>query len=242
MHATLATPPRAISCTRRKARARSATLHPSRRRDLHLVQSDSAEHRPSAARRPAHISKRTSPLSVRGGGRGGRDRRATAPARRRSRDRRAAYRHPVGGPLAAICAGLGYLGWSARDRPWARVVASARGVTLVYLPSLPSSRWSTPRSAAVSRPRAPTWGQVARSMLWSALGDIRFVAGLRLRIALLRQAGLVWMAIATAKVFLIALSGFDVAYRIISPIALGPAALFSAALQQRFQPEPTTRT
>ena len=79
-------------------------------------------------------------------------------------------------------------------------------------------------------------------MLWSALGDIRFVAGLRLRIALLRQAGLVWMAIATAKVFLIALSGFDVAYRIISPIALGPAALFSAALQQRFQPEPTTRT
>jgi uncharacterized membrane protein len=65
---------------------------------------------------------------------------------------------------------------------------------------------------------------------------IGFVAGLRLRRTMLRQAGLALLALATAKVFLIDLSALDVAYRVISLIALGLLLLVSAGLWQRLQP------
>ncbi len=143
--------------------------------------------------------------------------------------------------LAAVCAGLGYLGWSARDRRWARWSWLAAGVTLVYLLSIAVvDAVATQIGGSVPTRELRTWGQVALSVLWATLGVIAFVAGLRLRLSLLRQAGLVLLAIATAKVFLIDLSALDVAYRVVSLIALGLLLLVSAGLWQRLQPKPTT--
>ena len=82
-----------------------------------------------------------------------------------------------------------------------------------------------------------TQGQVALSVLWAVLGVITFVAGLRLDLRDARLAGLALLALATAKVFLFDLAALDVAYRVISLIALGLLLLVSAWLWQRAQPE-----
>lgn len=83
-----------------------------------------------------------------------------------------------------------------------------------------------------------TRGHVALSLLWALLGIAAFVSGLSRRVALLRQGGLVLLAITTAKVFLFDLSSLDVAYRVISLIALGMVLLAGAWLWQRSQPKP----
>ncbi len=83
-----------------------------------------------------------------------------------------------------------------------------------------------------------TQGQVALSVTWAATGAIAFVAGLRSRIAELRQGGLALLALAAGKVFLFDLAALEVAYRVISLIALGLLLLASAWLWQRLQPRP----
>ena len=66
--------------------------------------------------------------------------------------------------------------------------------------------------------------------------------GLRLRIDDLRHGGLALLALATAKVFLFDLSALDVAYRVISLVALGILLLTSAWVWQRLQPKAPLET
>jgi uncharacterized membrane protein len=77
--------------------------------------------------------------------------------------------------------------------------------------------------------------QVALSVLWALLGAGAFVVGLSRRRILVRQAGLGLLALATAKVFVFDLSALDVAYRVLSLIALGVLLLGSAYLYQRLR-------
>ncbi len=81
-----------------------------------------------------------------------------------------------------------------------------------------------------------TQGQVALSLTWAATGVIAFVGGLRWRLGEVRQGGLGLLGLAAAKVFLFDLSALEVAYRVISLIALGLLLLTSAWLWQRLQP------
>ena len=81
-----------------------------------------------------------------------------------------------------------------------------------------------------------TQGQVALSVLWAILGLGSFVVGLRGRSDDLRHGGLALLALATAKVFLFDLSALDVAYRVISLVALGMLLLAGAWLFQRLEP------
>ncbi len=142
--------------------------------------------------------------------------------------------------LGAVCLGLVFLARSARGMPWARWAWLAAGVTLVYLLSIAVvDLVATQVGGRIPTDELRTWGQVALSVLWAALGVIGFVAGLRLRLTLLRQAGLALLALATLKVFLVDLSALDVAYRVISLIALGLLLLVSAGLWQRLQPKPS---
>lgn len=81
-------------------------------------------------------------------------------------------------------------------------------------------------------------GHVALSVLWALLGIAAFVVGLRTKAALLRQAGLALLAITAVKVFVFDLAALDVAYRVISLVALGLVFLAGAWLWQRSQPKP----
>jgi hypothetical protein len=78
--------------------------------------------------------------------------------------------------------------------------------------------------------------QVALSVLWSVIGGMAFVAGLVLTAADVRRAGLALLALASTKVFLVDLAALDVAYRVLSLVALGLLLLGSAYLYQRLRP------
>ena len=78
--------------------------------------------------------------------------------------------------------------------------------------------------------------QVALSVLWAVLGASAFTIGLVRDLPGARQAGLVLLGLVTAKVFLVDLAALDVAYRVLSLLALGIVLLGSAYLFGRFRP------
>jgi uncharacterized membrane protein len=139
--------------------------------------------------------------------------------------------------LAALAAGIGVLAWTNRSARWARWAEMATGLAIVYLVSVAVVDTFAARvGGRIATEELQKQGQVALSVTWAISGVIAFVAGLRLRRAEIRQAGLILLAIATAKVFLFDFSELDVAYRVISLIALGLILLLSAGLWQRLQP------
>ena len=124
-----------------------------------------------------------------------------------------------------------------RPDRWARWIAVLAGVSFVYLASvLVVDVVAMQAGGSVSTEELRLRGQVALSVLWAILGVIAFVGGLQRRFPELRQAGLALLGLATVKVFLFDLSALDVAYRVISLIALGLLLLASAGLWQRNQP------
>lgn len=80
---------------------------------------------------------------------------------------------------------------------------------------------------------------VALSILWSVTGVLVTGAGLVLRNAALRVAGLAVLALAAAKVFLFDLSSLDIAYRVITLIVLGVLLMASAWAWNRLRPGAT---
>ena len=139
----------------------------------------------------------------------------------------------------AVALGFALLASSGRAERWVRWAWLAAGVSTVYLLSVAVvDAVASQVGGAVSTAELRTQGQVAISILWAFLGVAAFVAGLRLRIDDLRRAGLALLGLATAKVFLFDLSALDVAYRVISLIALGLLLLASAWVWQRLQPRP----
>ncbi|MGZ6340312.1 MAG: DUF2339 domain-containing protein [Candidatus Limnocylindrales bacterium] len=78
-------------------------------------------------------------------------------------------------------------------------------------------------------------GQVGLSVLWSVLGGAVFAAGLATRRPPVRLFGLGLLGLATAKVFVADLAALDVAYRVLSLVALGVLLLISAVVYSRMQ-------
>jgi uncharacterized membrane protein len=77
--------------------------------------------------------------------------------------------------------------------------------------------------------------QVGLSALWSVLGAAGFATGLVARRPPVRLFGLGLLGLATVKVFLVDLAALDVAYRVLSLVALGVLLLISAAVYARMQ-------
>ena len=75
--------------------------------------------------------------------------------------------------------------------------------------------------------------QVGLTVLWSMLGAGAFAVGLVTHRAPIRLFGLALLGLATAKVFLVDLAALDVAYRVLSLVALGILLLVSAAVYSR---------
>lgn len=145
--------------------------------------------------------------------------------------------------FAAIIAGLFAIARTGRGERWAHWAWIAGGVTAVYVLSIGVvGAFATQVGGSIATDELRTQGQVALSVLWAILGLSSFVVGLRGRSDDLRHGGLALLALATAKVFLFDLSALDVAYRVISLIALGLLLLSGAWLFQRLEPRSTGRS
>ncbi len=81
-----------------------------------------------------------------------------------------------------------------------------------------------------------TQAQVAMSVLWIVLGAIVFMFGLGRRHLVVRQAGLALLGLASLKVFVFDLASLDVAYRVLSLVALGTFLLITAWVYARLRP------
>ncbi|HSR24763.1 MAG TPA: DUF2339 domain-containing protein, partial [Candidatus Eisenbacteria bacterium] len=77
--------------------------------------------------------------------------------------------------------------------------------------------------------------QVGLSVLWSVLGGVAFAIGLRVHRTTIRLSGLALLGLATVKVFLVDLAALDVAYRVLSLVALGVLLLVSALVHAQMQ-------
>jgi len=78
--------------------------------------------------------------------------------------------------------------------------------------------------------------QVGLSVLWAAIGAALTMAGLWRGQASLRLAGLGLLGVVTLKVFVVDLASLDIAYRVLSFVALGILLLLAAYLYGRLQP------
>ncbi len=78
--------------------------------------------------------------------------------------------------------------------------------------------------------------QVSLSVLWAVIGAVATVVGLRIGSAPVRLFGLGLLGVVTVKVFVVDLAALDIAYRVLSFVALGILLLVAAYLYARMNP------
>jgi uncharacterized membrane protein len=155
-------------------------------------------------------------------------------------DRTGAVLPFLNGTTAAIAAVLAALTVSvrlhARQRTTPIRVAVA-AIAAVYLLSVGVvDLFQVRLGGSIGEDELAKQAQVALSVLWAILGAGAFTVGLVAHLPRARQAGLALLGLVTAKVFLVDLSALDVAYRVLSLLALGIVLLGSAYLFGRFRP------
>ena len=133
----------------------------------------------------------------------------------------------------AIAAGVGAL--LHRGERLSLPALIAAGVAVVYLLSVGVVDQFQLQVAARPLEELQKEAQVGLSALWSALGAAGFATGLIARRPPIRLFGLGLLGLATVKVFLVDLAALDVAYRVLSLVALGVLLLVSAAVYARMQ-------
>jgi uncharacterized membrane protein len=143
--------------------------------------------------------------------------------------------------VAALAAVLGARAWlppSDRDAKLAGLLAGASAVYLLSIGTVDLFQAAVGGGSAFDDLHKQA--QVALSVLWAVLGVAGFVVGLVRQSAIARLFGLGLLAIVTAKVFIVDLAALDVAYRVLSFVALGLLLLGAAYLASRFQPDRAT--
>jgi hypothetical protein len=109
------------------------------------------------------------------------------------------------------------------------------GVAFVYLLSVAVADQFQLQVAARPLEELQKGAQVGLTILWSLIGAAGFAIGLAAHRPPVRVFGLALLGLATVKVFLIDLAALDVAYRVLSLVALGVLLLVSAAAYSRMQ-------
>jgi uncharacterized membrane protein len=146
------------------------------------------------------------------------------------------------GVLALALAAVAYIGRGCWTRGAIEGLATLAGGTVLYLLSVGTVDVFAGEAYGI---RFTPGGrldelikeaQVALSILWTAVGVLVLGAGLLLRQAELRLAGLAVLGLATFKVFLVDLSSLDIAYRVITLIVLGLLLIASAYAWSRMKP------
>lgn len=130
---------------------------------------------------------------------------------------------------------------------WTHGALAAAGIAGLYLVSIgvvdifAGEAFGPPRASALRSEELTKEAHVALSVVWAAVGVLVTAAGLILKRARLRMAGLAVLGLATAKVFLFDLSSLDIAYRVITLIVLGVLLIASALAWTRLKPMPDHR-
>jgi uncharacterized membrane protein len=123
-----------------------------------------------------------------------------------------------------------------------RRLTAAAGAAVLYLASVAIISAFQPGSAdtidTVLDLSVRQQGQVLLSTVWSLVGLIALIIGLRAKLPALRSAALGLLLITVAKVFLYDLSTLSSIYRVASFIALGLLLLAGAYAYQRLRPPP----
>jgi hypothetical protein len=122
-----------------------------------------------------------------------------------------------------------------RFEPLSRTALVAAGIVVVY--GLSVGLVDVFQRAVGSQPLGDLQkeAQVGLSVLWSVLGGVGFAVGLRVHRTTIRLCGLALLGLATVKVFLVDLAALDVAYRVLSLVALGVLLLVSALVHAQMQ-------
>ncbi|MEO5940167.1 MAG: DUF2339 domain-containing protein, partial [Candidatus Limnocylindrales bacterium] len=138
---------------------------------------------------------------------------------------------------AAIVAALALGARLNRGRtfaPWVGLAAGTLGVYALSVGVVGLFQARIPDTVAFEE--IAKQAQVAMSVLWIVLGAAVFVFGLGRRHLVVRQAGLALLAIASLKVFVFDLASLDVAYRVLSLVALGTFLLITSWVWTRLRP------
>jgi uncharacterized membrane protein len=129
--------------------------------------------------------------------------------------------------IGVLAAGLALAARLHPRAPWATGTVAAAGVACLYLISIgivdifAGDAFGPPQASWARFDELTKQAHVALSVTWTAVGVLVTAAGLLLRRAQLRIAGLAVLALASAKVFVFDLSSLDVAYRVVTLIVLG---------------------
>jgi uncharacterized membrane protein len=138
---------------------------------------------------------------------------------------------------AAIVAALAVGVRLNRSRPFAPWAGLAAGTLAVYGLSIGVVDLFQARiPGPIAFEEVATQAQVAMSVLWIVLGAVVFMFGLGRRHLVVRQAGLALLGLASLKVFVFDLASLDVAYRVLSLVALGTFLLITAWVYARLRP------
>jgi uncharacterized membrane protein len=137
--------------------------------------------------------------------------------------------------LAALAVAAGAGAFLHRDERLSLPALAGAGVALVYLLSVAVVDQFQLQVASRPLEELQKEAQVGLSALWSIVGAAAFATGLVARRPPIRLFGLALLGLATAKVFLVDLAALDVAYRVLSLVALGVLLLVSAAVYARMQ-------
>jgi hypothetical protein len=137
--------------------------------------------------------------------------------------------------LGALAVALGFGAALHRQEPWARPVLIVAAVAGVYLLSVGVVDLFQRQVGTRSLDDLQKEAQVGLSVLWSILGGVGFAGGLLTHRPPVRLFGLALLGLATVKVFLVDLAALDVAYRVLSLVALGVLLLISAVFYARMQ-------
>ena len=135
--------------------------------------------------------------------------------------------------LGALAIAVGVGAYLHRAELLSRPAIIAAGVIAVYTLSVGVVDIFQRQVGARPLEELQKEGQVGLSVLWSVLGGIGFAMGLRTHRPPIRLSGLALLGIATVKVFLVDLTFLDVAYRVLSLVALGALLLISAMVYSR---------
>jgi uncharacterized membrane protein len=137
--------------------------------------------------------------------------------------------------IAAMLAARAFLPPRDEERRWAGFGAA---IAVIYAASIAFvDIFQAQVGGPVPTEELEKQAQVALSVLWALIGAGATFAGLRLGRIELRLGGLALLGLVTLKVFIIDLAALDIAYRVLSFVALGVLLLIAAYLYTRMRPD-----